>query len=96
MKKSWKKIPEGGIITEPGSSVQIKTGSWKTEMPVFDAKKCINCMRCHFYCPEGAIKVENGRVVGIDYEHCKGCGICAEECPVKALVMKKVSEDGKD
>ncbi|MFP3216806.1 MAG: 4Fe-4S binding protein, partial [Vulcanisaeta sp.] len=23
----------------------------------------------------------------IDYDHCKGCGICAHECPVKAIKM---------
>jgi pyruvate ferredoxin oxidoreductase delta subunit len=24
----------------------------------------------------------------IDYNYCKGCGICAEECPVDAIEMK--------
>ena len=23
----------------------------------------------------------------IDYDYCKGCGICAEECPAKCIVM---------
>jgi len=22
-----------------------------------------------------------------DYDYCKGCGICAEECPVRAISM---------
>jgi len=25
----------------------------------------------------------------IDYEYCTGCGICAEECPIKVITMKK-------
>jgi len=95
-KKSWKSIPEGGIITTPGNSLKFKTGDWKTHYPEWNKEKCIQCLRCHFLCPEGAIKVKNGKVVGIDLDYCKGCGICADECPVKAIVMKKVGENGSD
>ena len=36
------------------------------------------------------VVLKEGNVVGIDYEHCKGCGICSFECPVdpKAIEMK--------
>jgi len=44
-------------------------------------------MFCWVYCPDGAIQVENSKVVGIDLKHCKGCGICAEECPKKVITM---------
>ena len=30
-----------------------------------------------------------GVLTGIDYEHCKGCGICAEVCPFDAITMKE-------
>jgi len=36
--------------------------------------------------------VKDGKMVGIDYEHCKGCGICANECPPKASAIKMVLE----
>jgi len=42
---------------------------------------------CWIYCPDSAILVEDKKVKEIDLEHCKGCGICAEECPVKAIKM---------
>jgi len=35
-------------------------------------------------------KKENG--YEIDYDHCKGCGICVEECPTKALSFIKEGE----
>ncbi|MFZ8855432.1 MAG: 4Fe-4S binding protein, partial [Thermofilaceae archaeon] len=36
---------------------------------------------------EPAIKRREDDSVEIDYDHCKGCGICANECPVKAIAM---------
>lgn len=91
----WKELPRGGIITEPGTSAKYKTGDWRTERPVWDPEKCVQCMICWVYCPDSAIMInEEGKVSGIDYEHCKGCGICAQECPpkVQAYTMHPESE----
>ena len=44
-------------------------------------------MLCYFYCPDASVLVENGKAVGFDLAHCKGCGICAKECPTDAIVM---------
>ena len=41
---------------------------------------CNNCDSCWLYCPETAITRVDGRYV-IDLDYCKGCGICAQECP---------------
>ena len=55
----------------------------------------INCLFCWIYCPDSAIEVKDGKIVGMDYEHCKGCGICESVCPVKpekAIKMVKERE----
>jgi 2-oxoacid:acceptor oxidoreductase gamma subunit (pyruvate/2-ketoisovalerate family) len=46
---------------------------------------CFNCYNCINYCPDAAIHVdENGRM-RIDYDYCKGCGICVTECPCSSM-----------
>ncbi|MFW5999627.1 MAG: 4Fe-4S dicluster-binding protein [Halanaerobiaceae bacterium] len=93
-KKGWKDIPSGGLITEAGNAEHYRTGSWRVKRPLWSEEKCIQCFLCWAYCPDLAINVENKKVVGVDYKHCKGCGICANECPSQALEM--ISEDKGD
>jgi pyruvate ferredoxin oxidoreductase delta subunit len=90
--KGWKDLPTGGVIVEAGNSDNYETGSWRTFKPVYDAEKCSHCLRCWVFCPDSSILVENGKVVGIDFTHCKGCGICAEECPDKIKAIHMVQE----
>lgn len=87
--KSWKEIPIGSKIIEPGNAIKYNTGTWRTFKPVRDISKCSNCLLCWIYCPDSSIKVADGKILGFDYDHCKGCGICAEICPRKCIEMQK-------
>ncbi|HEY3298365.1 MAG TPA: 4Fe-4S binding protein [Armatimonadota bacterium] len=90
---TWKELPVGGLITEAGSAEKYITGGWRAERPVWDSEKCIHCLICYIYCPDSAIMVtEDSKIAGVDYDHCKGCGICAQECPPKVKAYTMVSE----
>ena len=91
---SWKEMPIGGMIVEAGNSEQYDTGSWRTYRPVRDEEKCIHCLRCWILCPDSAIIVKDGKMVGFDYDHCKGCGICARECPPKCHAIEMKLDEG--
>ena len=76
---------EAGLVG-PGSFKENKTGSWKVFHPEYSKDKCTMCNFCWFYCPEGCI-YRKGDQMEFDMEYCKGCGICANECPAEAIIM---------
>ena len=81
------KLGIGGIISDAGNSAENKTGNWRVFRPMV-TDKCTGCGRCVQFCPEGAIRmmdVGGKRRAVIDYNYCKGCMICAAECPAKAI-----------
>jgi len=64
---------------------------------IAEARRCFHCGGCNlcntcwFLCPDSSIgSLEDG--IAIDYDYCKGCGICVEECPRGALVMEEESK----
>jgi len=49
---------------------------------------CFECDNCYGYCPDDAIrKLGPGLGFSVDLDYCKGCGICAHECPAGAIDM---------
>ncbi|HVP24162.1 MAG TPA: 4Fe-4S binding protein [Conexivisphaerales archaeon] len=83
---SWKELEEAATV-HGGTSEGYHTEGWRVSRPVINESKCTNCLLCWIYCPEPAIVRHEGSKVTIDYEHCKGCGICESECPVRAITM---------
>jgi 2-oxoacid:acceptor oxidoreductase delta subunit (pyruvate/2-ketoisovalerate family) len=62
---------------------------------LFEARRCLSCGNCfscdncYGVCPDNAvIKLgEPGERYAIDYDFCKGCGLCVAECPSGAIEM---------
>ena len=84
-------------VQHPSEGEAGNTGTWITFKPVLNEDKCIllksDKARCHFcwmYCPEATIS----RTIPpeVNYTYCKGCGICAKECPHNAIEMVEEEE----
>jgi 2-oxoacid:acceptor oxidoreductase delta subunit (pyruvate/2-ketoisovalerate family) len=61
---------------------------------LFEARRCMSCGNCfecdncYGLCPDDVIvKLGPGKRYDINYDYCKGCGVCAEECPCGAITM---------
>jgi len=50
---------------------------------------CNECDRCVTFCPEGVLK-RVGHEFIFDYDDCKGCGVCAAECPRNVVFMTRL------
>ncbi len=58
----------------------------------FSCGFCKLCYNCFIFCPDGSVNFdENKPPVEINLDYCKGCGICAQECPTG--VMRMVQEE---
>jgi len=82
------------VNTEPedraysqSNSFSISVADWRIEKPLLKLDECIHCQFCWIYCPDMSIVSRDKKMVAIDFDHCKGCGICVEVCPTNALLM---------
>lgn len=82
------KVPETPKYTafEAGYLVS-KNAGWRNVRPAVDKAKCVGCLRCYLCCPDGVIFKQDGKI-SIDYDFCKGCGICAKTCKLGAIEME--------
>lgn len=88
---AWQELELGCAISKPGNAANLKTGDWRTLIPVLDEEACIKCTLCAVFCPEFCITEQEDGLFRPDFNYCKGCGICANECPKDAIKM--VMED---
>ncbi len=67
-------------------------GDLNEENALFEARRCMSCGNCfecdncYGICPDNAItKLGAGKRFEFKYDYCKGCGMCATECPCGAI-----------
>jgi len=58
-----------------------------------EAEKCASCLICVRSCPYGVPKINTDGVSEIDVALCHGCGVCAAECPAKAIELNWYEDD---
>jgi Pyruvate/2-oxoacid:ferredoxin oxidoreductase delta subunit len=71
---------------------------WDGERTLQEAERCLSCGTCNLclecvsFCPDASIRLDERETsVAVDLDHCKGCGICAYECPRGVITMEEIS-----
>jgi len=81
------------------STFEEIVGGLDVDTALLEARRCLSCGNCfkcdncYAVCPDNAvIKLGEGKRYAINYDYCKGCGLCVEECPCGAIDMVKEVE----
>jgi 2-oxoacid:acceptor oxidoreductase delta subunit (pyruvate/2-ketoisovalerate family) len=81
-------------IARRTSSFDEVQGGLTEDNALFEARRCLSCGNCfecdncYGVCPDNAvIKLGAGNRFQFNYDYCKGCGVCAAECPCGAIEM---------
>jgi 2-oxoacid:acceptor oxidoreductase delta subunit (pyruvate/2-ketoisovalerate family) len=81
------------IVRRQSTFEEVQGGLDETNA-LYEARRCLSCGNCfecdncYGVCPDNAvIKLGPGKRFKFNYDYCKGCGICAQECPCGAITM---------
>jgi NADPH-dependent glutamate synthase beta subunit-like oxidoreductase len=91
------KIQKSNGATPPTTFKEIVKG-FGAESALCEARRCFGCgtcngcLNCYYWCPDIAIHGSSPIDLHIDADHCKGCGICVEECPRGAMALKEAGQ----
>ena len=82
-------------IARRSSTFDEVQGGLDETTALFEARRCLSCGNCfecdtcYGVCPDNSVvKLGPGNRYKFDYDYCKGCGICAKECPCGAIKME--------
>jgi len=91
-----KRAPFASTIPSPTDRNKgMITSNWRSNRPVIEREKCTDCLLCWVSCPDACIS-QSEQGVQWEYDYCKGCGICAEVCPVDCIIMVAEMEFDSD
>lgn len=74
-----------GLVDEPGHATAALEAARCMSCGV-----CNECDRCLVFCPEGIVRYKSSREYEFTYDYCKGCGICASQCPRGVIYMAEL------
>jgi 2-oxoacid:acceptor oxidoreductase delta subunit (pyruvate/2-ketoisovalerate family) len=85
--------PTLDLARRTSSFEEVQKGLDETNA-LYEARRCLSCGNCfecdncYGICPDNAvIKLGPGNRFRFNYDYCKGCGMCAQECPCGAITM---------
>lgn len=97
LKENVSLVPQKQRDYNSDSTFTKNCSDWRVNKPLYNADFCIHCQNCWLACPDTSIVSREKKMIGVDYNHCKGCGVCADVCPTnpKSLIMfeEYVNED---
>ena len=86
-------LPQLDLARRTSSFDEVQ-GGLTQDNALFEARRCLSCGNCfecdncYGVCPDNAvIKLGPGNGFEFNYDYCKGCGVCAAECPCGAIEM---------
>jgi Pyruvate/2-oxoacid:ferredoxin oxidoreductase delta subunit len=86
-----------------GSALSVGEGTKREEarereQVLQEAARCLSCGTCNLCldcvlsCPEACIRLNSDKTaVTVNLDFCKGCGICAYECPREVITMEEIN-----
>jgi 2-oxoacid:acceptor oxidoreductase delta subunit (pyruvate/2-ketoisovalerate family) len=82
-------------VARRSSSFDEVQGALTEANALYEARRCLSCGNCfecdncYGVCPDNAvIKLGPGKGFEFNYDYCKGCGVCMQECPCGAIEMR--------